>query len=67
MAKENGKPLVGDFPLTGYSVVELLNHNLELRSSSFTFGRTRTSSVLHSLNHDLFTVDDVDALGKLRG
>ena len=40
----------------------LLHHDLELCSSSFTFGRTRTSSVLHSLNHDLFAIDNVDTL-----
>ena len=28
---------------------------IELRSSSFPFGRTRASSILLSLNHDLFT------------
>ena len=68
-----------------------LNHNLELRSSSFTLGRARTSSVLPhlittlaspssitfgrvqaslalpSLNHDLASIDDINALGELRG
>ena len=39
----------------------LLHKNLELRSSSFTFGRTRASSVLLSLNQDLLAINDVNA------
>ena len=46
----------------GYSVVELLNHNLELCSSSFTFGIVQASLALLLLNHDLLTILDVDAL-----
>ena len=38
---------------------------MSFRSSSFTFGRTRASSVSRSLNHDLFAVDDVEAGGQL--
>ena len=44
-----------------------LNHNLELRSSSFTFGRVQASLALPSLNHDLASIDDINALGELRG
>ena len=51
----------------GYSsVIILLYHDLELRSSSFTFGRTRTRSVLLSLNHDLLAILDVEAASGLR-
>ena len=39
---------------------KLTSSCLELRSSSFTFGRTRVSSVLRSLHHDLFTVLDIE-------
>ena len=38
-----------------------LNHDLELRSSSFTFGNENKLS-FHSLNHDLFTITNVEAL-----
>ena len=31
-------------------------------SSSFTFGKIKASFTLHSLNHDLFPVHDIDAL-----
>ena len=53
-------------------VMNLFYHDLELRSSSFTFGKatgrrasgngTRASSVLLSLNHDLVSVVDIDTL-----
>jgi len=39
----------------------LLDHDPEILSSSFTFGRTRASSVLLSLHHDLASVVDIDA------
>lgn len=39
-----------------------LNHDLELRSSSFTFGRARASSALLSLYHDLTTAYDIQSL-----
>jgi hypothetical protein len=39
----------------------LLDVDVELRSKSFTFGRTRVNSVLLSLNHDFFVADDVNA------
>ena len=45
-----------------FSKTCLLDHDLELCSSSFTFGRVRASSTLRSLNHDLFTITDVKAL-----
>ena len=35
---------------------------IELRSGSFPFGRTRASSILLSLNHNLFTFKYVHAL-----
>ena len=44
------------------SSLTLLDDYLELRSSSFPLGRTRASSVLLSLNHDLFTVHNVETL-----
>ena len=47
------------------SVCLLLNHDLELRSSSFTFGKTQTSLVFLSLNHDLFTILDIDSMRRL--
>ena len=37
----------------------LLNHELELRSSSLTFDKAWASSALCSLNHELFTLPDV--------
>ena len=43
----------------------LSNHDIELRSSSFMFGRTQASLVLLSLNHDLVTITDVKALARL--
>jgi len=44
------------FFLIHIAIFLLLNHDLELCSSSFTFGRTRASSILLSLNHDNFTI-----------
>ena len=40
----------------------LFHHNLELCSSSLPFGRIRASSVLLSLNRDLKSIMDIDAL-----
>ena len=37
------------------------NHDLELRSSSFSLGNENKLS-FHSLNHDLFTITNVEAL-----
>ena len=42
----------------------LLQDYFELRSSSFTFGRTQASSVLLSLNHDLASVHNVNTWGR---
>ena len=39
----------------------LLNHNLKLRLSLFTFGNAIELAFL-SLNHNLFVVDDVNTL-----
>lgn len=41
-----------------------LNHDLELRSSSFTLGRVRACSTLLSLNHDLFPTLNIDAVSR---
>ena len=43
------------------SVLHLFDYNLELRSSSLTFGNASKLSFL-SLNRDLFTIIDIDAL-----
>lgn len=43
-----------------------LNHDLELCSSSFTFGSVSELS-LRSLNHDLAAILDVDTLGRRLG
>lgn len=40
----------------------LLNHDLGLCPSSFTFGKAQTSLAFHSLNHDLFTIDNIHTL-----
>ena len=53
------------FFLIHIAIFLLFNHDLELCSSSFTFGRTRASSILLSLNHDLFTIFYIYAV--LRG
>ena len=52
----------------------LLNHDLGLCPSSFllckrpsaerTFGKAQTSLAFHSLNHDLFTIIDIDAANR---
>ena len=39
----------------------LFNHNFELRSNSLTFGNVIELSFL-SLNHDFFTIHDVQTL-----
>ena len=44
------------------AVSSLLDYNLELRSSSLTLGNVNELSFL-SLNRDLFTIVDIDALG----
>ena len=44
-------------------VFRLLNHDLELCSSSFTFGNVSLLS-FRSLNHDLFTIVDIEALAR---
>ena len=44
------------------AVYSLLDYNLELRSSSLTLGNVSELSFL-SLNRDLFTIVDIDALG----
>ena len=44
------------------AVISLLDYNLELRSSSLTLGNVSELSFL-SLNRDLFTIVDIDALG----
>jgi hypothetical protein len=41
---------------------ELLHHNLELCSKSFTLGNAQASLALLSLNHDFAAIDDVQAL-----
>ncbi len=46
------------------SVSILSNHDVELRSKSFTFGKTWASSVLLSLNHDFSAWVDVDSRGR---
>ena len=38
---------------------------LSYSSSSFTFGKNRASSSFHSLNHDLFTILDVQTLTRI--
>jgi len=43
-------------------IAVLPNHDLELHSSSLTLGRTRASSVLLSLNHDLVAILDIETL-----
>ena len=43
--------------------MNLFNHDLELRSSSFPFGRAQASLALLSLNHDLAAVIDIETLG----
>ena len=40
----------------------LLYQNPELCSSSFTFGRAQASLAILSLNHDLATIPDVEAI-----
>ena len=46
-------------------VILFLNHDLELRSSSFPFGRIGASFILLSLNHDLFAILNVYSLWHL--
>ena len=45
----------------GFQGLCLLNHDLELRSSSFTFGNVSKHSFL-SLNHDLVTIVYIESL-----
>ena len=45
-------------PLTGLGS---LNHNVELRSKSFPFGKAQASLAFRSLNHNFFTTLYVDA------
>jgi hypothetical protein len=42
-------------------ILRLLNHDFELHSNPFTFGRIQTSLILLSLNHDFTSVVYVDA------
>lgn len=42
----------------------LFNHDFELRSNSLTFGNVSELSFL-SLNHDFFTIHDVQTLSDL--
>ena len=53
------------FFIIAVSSSSLFDYDFELRSSSFPFGKTRASSVLLSLNHDLFTIHDIEALCRI--
>ena len=47
--------------ITHEFIINLFYHDLELRSSSFPFGRAQASLPLLSLNHDLAAIIHVDA------